>query len=107
MRPSSLKEDKKATRWPINLNNGTADEKAWAMVIGIESGWLGYDKGGHLQWTAAGRDKHTALVGISERFNSDSRRTHWKVPDREPEEDGPDLADEPVAAKPGQLDLFA
>lgn len=59
-RPSPVKGDDKVERWPVNTGRADAGDTAWAMVIGIETGWFTMDRAGHLAWTQLGRDRHQA-----------------------------------------------
>jgi hypothetical protein len=101
MRPSSLKEDKKAERWPINKTSGDSFDKAWAHIIGVEAGWFVHDHAGFLVWTTAGRDKFASVVGIEVTKPISTPHHQPAAPEQEPIE--------PVQAeptKPRQLDLF-
>lgn len=60
MRPSPVIADDKVERWPVNTGRAEAGETAWAMVVGIETGWFAKDRSGHLEWTRLGRDRHQA-----------------------------------------------
>jgi hypothetical protein len=59
-RPSPVRGDDKVERWPVNTGMADAGDTAWAMVIGIETGWFTMDRSGHLAWTQLGRDNHQA-----------------------------------------------
>ena len=63
LRPASLKDEKRAERWPINTGAGAASDVAWAHIAGIENGWFSPDRIGFLNWTPKGRDKFSAVVG--------------------------------------------
>jgi hypothetical protein len=56
-RPSPCSSDGKTQRWPVNTF-GDHGASAWAMVLGIEHGWLGYTRSGYLEWTEKGRLNH-------------------------------------------------
>ena len=106
MRPSSLKEEKGSVRWPINMASPSAhEETAWCLVLGIETGWFGYDRSGFLQWTQAGRDRYTSVVGIADGFNAKAA-DRWRPPDLEEPDEEPASDEDPPAPKAIQLDLF-
>lgn len=59
-RPGSVTADDKVERWPVNTGCDAPGDTAWAIVIGLETGWFAKDRSGHLQWTRLGRDRHQA-----------------------------------------------
>lgn len=92
MRPSQCE-----SRWPINTaSSATSFDKAWALIVGIETGWFKHDRSGHLQWTQAGRDKFTAVVGVPD--------VTPELPPAPKQEPAP--VAKPATSKAMQLDLF-
>lgn len=59
-RPGSVTADDNVERWPVNTGRDEPGDTAWALVIGLETGWFAKDRSGHLQWTRLGRDRHEA-----------------------------------------------
>lgn len=64
-RPSVVKVDGEAATWPVNSGAEMEqyDSMAWALIVGIERGWMDYGRGRHLQWTAQGRDRYDSTGG--------------------------------------------
>lgn len=65
-RPMPCQPGKAPAHWPINHPALPANDVAWAMIHGIESGWFAHDRAGFLHWTDAGRDRYSA--GEAETF---------------------------------------
>lgn len=59
-RPGAVTGEDKVERWPVNTGRAEPGQTAWAIVIGLETGWFAKDRSGHLQWTRLGRDRHMA-----------------------------------------------
>lgn len=57
--PPALKK-RGQTDWPNAHYGVDAVAKSWATIVGIEQGWFDYSRGGYLEWTQAGRDRHAA-----------------------------------------------
>ena len=44
---------------PINITRTLHEQpgrESWGLLVGIEAAWFAYDRSGHLQWTASGRN---------------------------------------------------
>ncbi|MDP3549328.1 MAG: hypothetical protein Q8R81_02920 [Novosphingobium sp.] len=65
-RPMPCQPGKAPAHWPINHPALAANDVAWALIHGIESGWLAHDRAGFLHWTEAGRERDAA--GEAETF---------------------------------------
>ncbi|RSV12403.1 hypothetical protein CA235_17205 [Sphingomonas sp. ABOLF] len=62
-------EGKGKPRWPINGRCG-GEDAAWGFIFGIEDGWFEYDRSGHLEWSAFGRDRYA--IGDSTTYTETS-----------------------------------
>lgn len=58
--PSPCQPGNAPAHWPINHPALPANNVAWALIHGIESGWFAHDRAGFLHWTEAGRDRFAA-----------------------------------------------
>lgn len=64
--PSPCSQEKGQSSWPVNISTKTpAQQAAWALVIGIEEGWFAQSRSGLLNWSEAGRLRHSARGGIT------------------------------------------
>ena len=60
MAPSSLTDEDKAVRWPVNTGVMAPLDRLAAFIAGLELGWIVLDRGGHAQWTPLGIERYAA-----------------------------------------------
>lgn len=63
--PTLNSTDRKTEHWPVNTGGTCAEDNAWAVIIGLEDGWLAYDRAGFLEWSDSGRARYAAPDGSS------------------------------------------
>lgn len=61
--PTLNSTDRKTPHWPVNTGGICSEDNAWAVIIGLEDGWLNYDRAGFLEWSESGRARYTSPDG--------------------------------------------
>lgn len=64
--PSACRSDRKRITWPVNtVAQLPPTQEPWAILIGLEEGWLDFDRSGHLQWSPKGREHYAAQTATT------------------------------------------